>query len=227
MSKPAEVIWLSGLVRGWRFEGGYLVLDTISEVFNPLLVRVVSIPYSIDKMWEFTGVVEVVPENEVDEAVRAAYRRLKAMDVELEWRGLIRKRAHFIAWRGLRPLEEKFGLKPSRELVSRILGDRELMELINSAKPSSLKILLEAASEDQLVDPSLAGLSPDEAYAVIMERYYRDPRRLAWYVIVEQYFLGVRMGRTARIIYKILERLARILREVAEEEITRARSTLT
>ncbi len=212
MRLPAEIIWLKDYVKSWRFRGGYLEVETTYENFNPLLIRVKQVPFSIDKIWEFTGIVTVVDEKAMDEAKKRLFKRLKCMDIELEWRGLLRKKPVFVPSKALSEL----GLSHDPTLGEYLMADGEIVKYINSIQPADVRVLLEVMHTEELWP-----FRNRESLISSILSYIENPRRIVWYVTVEEYFIGVRMGSTAKKVVMLIDRISRRLRDFFDE-ITKA-----
>jgi len=212
---------LKGAVEDW-WQAGNLTIAKCKEGYclDEFLFRRIGIPLSLDKIWEFTGVIHILRSEEMDEEKGDLYRRFKGMEAELLWKGLLRKKAVFGISSDLKFLQRYVkNIKIDESLIEDLNRNASLMDLIMKAKPMEMKIYLESFS-DETLESAFQYLNesdePREAILKAIEAYYHNPKRITWFVKVRQIMTGVMNKKKIEYLIKTIEETGSLVRRFSE-----------
>jgi len=172
--KPLEVKMLEDYISDWKkLDGGILLFPKSHLHFNKLFIR--SRFVFMDRVFDFSGVTELVPKKRMDEASRRLHRSLVGLGCELFWSGTILRRPRFKNYSVLNVLQKHVpDLEISDKLTNALNEPGPVMELVRKARPDELYVTLSSFTEpSHPVEPSF-----DPIKALV--KCYHKPTEIAW-----------------------------------------------
>ncbi|RLF23843.1 MAG: hypothetical protein DRN15_01825 [Thermoprotei archaeon] len=210
---PLVVKCLGERVADWQSAGGFILIKPRAASFDFILYRREPIPLSLDFKDRFICQITIVSEESMNEKYVPVYQRMKTMECELVWKGLIGRKPTFKASKSLEALSRRIeGLAFNPMLAKAIASDESIIHLISRIKPGELSIQLKSMSD---VDAYFA-VTPEMTYA-IQATYFKEPKDIVWYVnLTTMLTRGPSYARKVNEVYDLLENIARIVRKIAE-----------
>ncbi len=178
MATPFIVTYLGNIVRKWEAKGSEIIIDLSSKI-NRIAFFTKPIGFGFGEHEAvFVGFYTVVPPEAMDKDKSELYRRLKPLECELTWCGLLRKKPYWSPFIGLKIFSEKIGLKPDSLLRNMLLENAEINRLINRIKPEEVWIALDSGVSH------IAGGVEDTENAAL--EYYRNPEEVKFVMYVSK-----------------------------------------
>lgn len=117
--EPVPVYYLRERIKYWGISGDAIVIRPLDASFDELHIRKIPIEWGFGEFkWKFTGFLNIVSPDEMDDQSIELYRKLKGMETDLTWRGTLSKKPVFEVSPVLEDLATLVkNLKPNRELA--------------------------------------------------------------------------------------------------------------
>jgi len=206
---------LESRIRDWRQTQDGVLLLPKEAFFNEALVRTYrSFGTLLERMVEFTALVTVVPREAMTAEAALLYRRMKGMECELSWSGLVKPTPHFVAlqrpesWRTYMPK-----VRTDKRLLKALNSQGSLMDTIRKLKPAALDVALVSLHSGVMPD---GRLRPDQLLQSMAE-FYNEPTTVTWGVSLRTAL--PQLGRTKTTLnrcYELLDLISKTVREVSE-----------
>lgn len=201
MDRHPIVACLRDRLKDWRSAGEGVALFPKEASFDVMYVvrRRLSFFLSFDYKWDFSTHILVFDEGDMDDDRRALYRRLKGMECELEWKGMILRRPRFKSYSKLRRMVPM--AKPSAVLIELLNGNERLMKAISASKLDEIYV--------NTYYEAPGGVSPARG---ILE-FYNNPSKVGWIIRATKGPGGeFRFKRTVNEIFNVFDILSKELR---------------
>ncbi len=178
MATPFIVSYLGSLVRRWEARGSEVIIELSSKISRiAFYIKPIGFGFGEHEA-VFVGFYTVVPPESMDENKSELYRRLKPLECELRWEGLIRRKPYWKPFVGLEILRKKIGLKPESLLSDALMSDPEINRLIRKVKPEEAWVALDSG-----VSHIAGGVENTESAAV---EYFRNPEEVKFVMYVSK-----------------------------------------
>jgi len=176
--KPIEVTVLEDHIASWKKIDGAILLTPKSHLhFNKLFIR--SHYVFMDKLFEFSGVTELITGKKMDKDAKSLFRSLIGLGCELSWSGFLFKKPLFKEYSFLGILKEHVSdLRISDELVKALNASDSVMQAVRKTRPDELYVALSCFTEA----PSPEVTSKFEGPIKHIVKYHHDPKEVVWVV---------------------------------------------
>ena len=178
MATPFIVSYLGSLVRKWEARGSEIIIDLSSKISRiAFYIKPIGFGFGEHEA-VFVGFYTVVPPESMDENKSELYRRLKPLECELKWGGLIKRKPYWKPFVGLEILRKRIGLKPDSLLSDTLMADPEINRLLKKVKPEEAWVALDSG-----VSHIAGGVEDTESAAV---EYLRNPEEVKFVMYVSK-----------------------------------------
>ena len=176
--KPIEVTVLEDHIITWEKIDGTILLTPKSHLhFNKLFIR--SHYVFMDKLFEFSGVTELITGKKLDKDAKSLFRSLIGLGCELSWSGFLLKKPHFKEYSVLGILKEHVpDMMMNDKLVKALNASDSVMQAVRKVRPDELYVALSCFTQA----PSPEASSKFEAPIKHLVKYYHDPKEVVWVV---------------------------------------------
>jgi len=216
LGEPLPVRYLKDKVKSWGVSGDSVVIVPKDASFDELHVRRILLQWGFGEFkWQFTGFINVVQKDEMDEKSPQIYRALKNLETDLKWVGLLTKKPLFEVASDLRELALHIkGLRPSGELAQMLNSKDGILKLVHKVRPDLLRIRLESIHLGD-IEPSYT----DEVGPLdLIRRYYENPHRVMWLIAVTRAnFPNPWIGNLIKDSYNLLNALCELVKRKTDE----------
>jgi len=224
LKDPLPVHYLKDKVKSWGVSGDSVVMVPKDASFDELHVRRILLDWGFGEFkWQFTGFINVVRKEEMDEKSPELYRALKNLETDLKWVGLFTKKPLFEVSSDLRDLALHIkGLRPSGELAQMLNSNDGILKLVHKVRPDLLRIRLESIHLGD-IEPSYT----DEVRPLdLIKKYYENPRRVMWLIAVTRAnFPSPWIGNLMKDSYNLLNTLCETVKRKTDEVKASIRSS--
>jgi len=213
--KPVEIIALKDYIRDWKnIRGGILFIPKSNLHFDKLIMQS---QYSIymERIFNFTGMIELVSEEEMDDHSRNLHHSFAELMVELSWKGFIfRPKPHFKSHTILNKLREELSeVGISTKLADALNRSNHIVKMLRRVRPKSLHIVLSSFTKfpAEPVDERFS-------YAKHLVEYYRNPGEVSWAVGLSKLIMRTVGYKKAFVeIVKLLDSISQVVLDVSRE----------
>jgi len=210
MSKeiPEIIKVLEGRIDSWKYIGEVISIAPKVTDLDEMYFFKKGLLWSMDRKSIFIGIVNIVPENQINSDMKKLYQKLKGMECELESR-FMQKNIHFKYHSDLDVLKRRIpNLILNDRIIRRLNEDKSLINLLKKVKPEKLTLTLS-------IPPEIP-ISTKEDYYEAVTKYYEDPLKITWETtltkVVER---GLRYSMTINGIFDTMEMTSKILKEIS------------
>jgi hypothetical protein len=211
---PEELPWvlraMQGRISDIHSVGKSFEATPISASYDKIIIRTTSSVF--DPVWEFSGMLSIfrspVPRNYV-----GLCKRLKNMECELEWRGIIRRRPFFKSLSGLVGLKNHIpSISPDNGLAEILNSTPRVVKLIERIGPDTVLILFSAM-------PVFDFNVPQDVILKLMVESYENPQNfVAMIKLTKLLTQGLGGPSTVLNILDVIDEISHAVRRLYENE---------
>ena len=201
--KPVEIRSLENYIEDWKeFGDGILIFPKKDMFFNRLFMR--SRYIFMDRIFEFSALVEVVPNKEMSERFKSLFYSIVGLSCELRWNGMLLKKPHFESFKILKILQTHVPLIRMDEKLYNALNESNLvMSMLRKVRPDNLYVTLTSLSFPQNFEGS-----QDIIEALVMKCL--NPDDITWIINMDKL-----ISRTTNY-KKIFEGIIKLINAISE-----------
>jgi hypothetical protein len=210
--EPFIVQYLGERVKSWKGNNTRLFIEPQNASFSFIECIAQELTLGFGELkWDISAVIPIVPKDEMDDRAKETFKRLKGMECQLKWKGLLKR-------------EPEFTLSPILFQQKKLLQDMELNPKLANRLGSrnDLKALLKIIKPEYLFFFLYLDFPEEGDYVFrIIHRYYRDPKELTWVITMGSPFLRYEIGLKKNwflAIYDFFNEAGKILRDLSMEE---------
>ncbi|MHA1833056.1 MAG: hypothetical protein ACTSV7_03625, partial [Candidatus Baldrarchaeia archaeon] len=174
--KPLPIICLEDLIEEWGYSEGAIIIKPKPPVnFDNFFIRVKIAGF--EKKYEFTGLVNIVPEESMNDETADLYRKLKNMEVQLEWKGFFKKKPIFVTSSNIFLLRKHLPkIRPDNMLAEAFNRNKNLMRVIMYVKPMMIDIHLKSLPKDIWKEITVPEGDMGKMLMKSIRSYYENPQ---------------------------------------------------
>ena len=218
---PFFVDFLKDYIEEWTETQNAIVITPKANLakFDKLIFIKKRIGFAEHK-WEIRATYPIFqPEDfsSIPEEKKKLFQELKSYEVEMFWKGLVKKTPFFKSYKGLILLSKIVdGLKPKDVLAKELNSNHYVIELIQKIEPEEVKVVLPGGIVAP--PPPMPNINKTEYYRTAYTALYQSPKEIVFVNIVTKHFYFKFKGhkQTIRDIFNLMNLLCNI-----EEKIVR------
>jgi len=180
---PLEVRVLEKRIKNWKKFSGAVAIYPLDAGFSEMYISYT--PILLDSKTEFSAICDIFSPEDMYERYRPLYQRLKKLECQLCWSGLLRSKPKFEVSSSLRNLKRHMpDLSLDNTLIEALSSNADLMKDLKKIKPSldvslwSAKVKAGASLSTEDLINVLTDL-PRKPLDVIAD-FYENPDRITW-----------------------------------------------
>lgn len=213
--KPTEVIALKDYIRDWKnVRGGILFLPKSHLHFDKLFMQSQYAIY-MEKIFSFSSMIELIPEEEMDEDSKFLSRSFMELAAELSWSGsLLWSKPRFESHTLLGKLREQTSeIRINTELTDALNGSNSVIKMLRKVRPKSLHVVLSSFVRFP-TEPVEVGFNPIKR----LVDYYRNPVEVTWVVSLSKLIMrSIRYKKSLVDVVKLLDSISDVVLKVSRE----------
>lgn len=198
---PLEVKILKDYIKDWKeSRGGILLFPKDHLHFDMLLLQNRFVLF--DRLLDSSGIIELVPEEKMDQDSISLYQAMVELQCELSWAGFLKRTPYFRSYDGIARLKGHIpSLNVNSKLTDTLNSSDDVLGLLREIRPRDLYVILSTftyplRSED---DPIRSHVSS-----------YHNPAEITW--VISMSIAGSRLGGHK----KRLVNMCRLVDSIAE-----------
>jgi len=219
--RPPAVLYLEDKIKDWRESGNVLFIRPKDARFEGMIIAKnplkTDLPVMREYKWEITATKKIVDKKDMNELSKQLYRRLKRLEVQLFWDGLIFRKPRFKPLTGPLSISNLLPqVNMSNELAGLLNANQKLIHVISTLKPDEIYVTLKTGIGTESTRRLEEENGKNGLLRSILE-YYNDPKEIQWEICLIKgpidYFTSNR--KTFVSIYNTLNRIADSLEEMS------------
>jgi len=213
LTTPFIVRYLQNHIKKWVESGDAIYIEPLEASFDSLVVRSHWISLSFDRKWEFSSTLNLVSDKDMGQK-HEAYRKLKELECELDWRGFLRRDPYFKTYSQLLKLRSMISqVELNPKLIEDLNADSNMIKLVRDVRPDQVIVSLHSINES-----SMSFINSEEDYFKALASYYNNPLKISWNVTSFRCLhSGLSHKRNVVGIYDILDKISSHIRQVSME----------
>ncbi len=211
--EPLEVIILGDYIREWRNVRGGILLTPKSHLHFDRLIIQSQYAISMEKIFSFSCMIDLVPEEGMGEDSRRLYRSFVGLAAELSWRGSIFwPRPLFKSHTLLDRLRDHIPeIRVSTELVDELNRSGPVIKMLRKVRPKSLHIVL---SSFLRLPTEPADVEPDPIRRLV--DYYHNPVEVSWVISLSKLIMrSIGYKKSFINIIRLLDLISQVIVDVS------------
>jgi len=160
-----------------------------------------------DNLFDFSGIIEIIPEEKMNDDFKRLYQVMVELQCELSWGGFLKRKPYFKSYEGITKLREHISnLSVNEKLINILNSSNDVLRLIRKIRPYELFVIL-----SNFLIPLGFEDNPIQAHA----KYYYNPSEIIWVISIS--IGGSRLGGYKKRfinVCELMDSIARIILKV-------------